>query len=580
MKTPMMNWLLAIVLCFSVVTVFSQSVEMEWVKAFETEKVLFDSWSNNRGHSIRVFEDGRVVSIGTFSHKVDFDPGVDSLTFIAWYTGACYVSILNADGSFDFAGELYGSSSQCREVRLDSEQNIIIAGDFSSEIDFDPGPEEHIVHPLFAPNLYVLKLNSEGEFSWVRNFRTVGGQLYTLATDNSGNSLVAGSIHSTVDFDPGSGNHILTSAGNLDGYIMKLNSVGEIEWLKQLTGSGSVYFTAMTVDVNNNILVTGAVRDTMDFDPGDQLSEIVSPEVNNTFIAKYSSNGDLIWAREVNTNPNSFDHGAQGIGTDQWGNVFAVGSYFGEVDFDPGPEVFTLNTEEAKTYVLKLNTDGEFVWVRGIGGNVDDNAIEYTDPLVVDAEGNTYVTGHLTSTNVDFDPGPGEFLLSTNGSKDFFVVKLSAAGDLVWAYSHGGPAIDGIGGIGLGSLDELYVTGHFRNTATFMPGDVQLSAASVLPDIFVLKYQQSPVSAEAISMDESPVSVYPNPIRDFVNVTSTEFLNRLEIRVFDVRGVPLKYAVVSGQKQLQLDLSELPVGVYLLELTTNEHVDRVRVVKQ
>ena len=73
-------------------------------------------------------------------------------------------------------------------------------------------------------------------------------------------------------------------------------------------------------------------------------------------------------------------------------------------------------------------------WAKGgIGGTGSDEARS----IAKDTSGNIYVTGNFLGT-VDFDPGPGTANFTSLGGYDIFVIKLDAAGNLLWARRMGG----------------------------------------------------------------------------------------------------------------------------------------------
>lgn len=95
--------------------------------------------------------------------------------------------------------------------------------------------------------------------------------------------------------------------------------------------------------------------------------------------------------------------------------------------------------------------------------------------VAVDSAGNTYVTGGFTDT-VDFDPGPGEYLLTSNGLRDIFVAKYAPDDSLVWVRSFGGAGwdnhsmADSNGPRAILHLDASgasYVLGSFEQTVAF-----------------------------------------------------------------------------------------------------------------
>src|SRR5215831_10778338 len=126
------------------------------------------------------------------------------------------------------------------------------------------------------------------------------------------------------------------------------------------------------------------------------------------------------------------------IAVDAAGNVYTTGDFSGTVDFDPGPGTYNLTS--AGTYdmfISKLDSSGNFIWAKQMGGNSDGNYASGVS-ITLDAAGNVYTTGVFSGT-VDFDPGPGIFNLSVIRAS--FVLKLAADGSFIWVKQTG----EGIG---------------------------------------------------------------------------------------------------------------------------------------
>ena len=203
---------------------------------------------------------------------------------------------------------------------------------------------------------------------------------------------------------------------------------------------------AIATDAAGNVYTTGYFDDTVDFDPGVGVFNMTSATVNglpsgppslDVFVTKTDAAGNFLWAKKVGGN--IFDLGLA-IKVDAAGNVYTTGFFAGfNIDFDPGVGVFNLSSSMSveDVFILKLDTNGNFVWARNMGGVGYDRAYS----IAVDASGNVYTTGIFDKT-ADFDPGAGTFNLVSNlntvGSNDIFVSKLNSLGNFVWAKKFGG----------------------------------------------------------------------------------------------------------------------------------------------
>ena len=155
----------------------------------------------------------------------------------------------------------------------------------------------------------------------------------------------------------------------------------------------------------------------------------------------------------------------QAVAADSAGNMYAVGSFSGSHDFDPGPVDAILTATGQDAFVVKYDASGALVWVKSFAGANDVCAQE----LAVDASGNVHVLGYFGGT-ADFDPGVGVSNLVSAGSDDVFAVKLDSEGDLTWARSWGGTGADRGYGIALDASGNVHTTGEFRDTVDFDPG--------------------------------------------------------------------------------------------------------------
>ena len=310
-----------------------------------------------------------------------------------------------------------------------------------------------------------LCLNSYGQptLSWANGFGNTGSDVANeITTDTFGNVYTTGNFRGTVDFDPGVGIFNLTSNGNADFFIQKLDANGAFLWAISTGGSSTDGGESITTDALGNIYTTGYFAGTVDFDPGAGVFNLTALGSTNVFIQKLDVNGNLIWAKSIEGMGNSLPHS---ITIDISGNIYSTGLFNGTIDVDLGPGIFNLTSNGGSDiYIQKMSTDGIFLWAKSTGGNGNDVG----NSITTDALGNIYTTGYFSNT-VDFDPGPGIFNLSSS-SLPGFIQKLDSNGSFVWAKmmtSTGGCIFNSITSDGYGNI---YVSGYFGGFGDFDPG--------------------------------------------------------------------------------------------------------------
>ena len=192
---------------------------------------------------------------------------------------------------------------------------------------------------------------------------------------------------------------------------------------------------AVHVDDSGYIFTTGLFMDTIDLDFGNGVSNLISFSNSSMdiFLQKLDSNCNLVWAKAFLGSENN-----QGmdITSDSQGNVYVVGNFRGTVDFDPNPGLVNLFSHGSiDAFIVKLDINGDLLWAKSIGGS--SLSYDTGSGVVVDDDGNVYVTGGFYET-VDFDPGTGtEYRTSAGGSSDIYILKLNAEGEFLWVKTFG-----------------------------------------------------------------------------------------------------------------------------------------------
>lgn len=337
-------------------------------------------------------------------------------------------------------------------------------------------------HGLTFLLILISSLSLGQNWQWTKNLGGTGDDYgQSIATDISGNIYVMGGFNNYTDFDPNPGTFTLSSFGSTDIYLLKLNPSGNLLWAKQMGGISYDLGSSLKIDPFGNLYTIGWFYGAADFDPGPSVYTLTPKGEYDIFISKLDPSGNFLWAKCIGDTLNEF---GTSIAFDPSGNMYATGSYGGNVDFDPNAGTSNLISTNQDVFVLKLNPSGNFVWARGINGNGSDEAFSIT----TDPSGNIYTTGMFSGT-ADFDPGPGIFNLTSVGSLDNFISKLDSSGNFVWANNFGGSGIDESFCISSDLNGNIYTTGIFSGVVDFDSGPSTFTLASYgAYDIFVTKY--------------------------------------------------------------------------------------------
>lgn len=307
------------------------------------------------------------------------------------------------------------------------------------------------------------------------------GRAITL--DKDGNVYATGYFSSTVDFDPGPGVFNLTSSGAEDIFLSKYDASGKLIWAKSIGGFRYQAGYSITLDSTGNMYVTGIYFGTTDFDPGAGVTELTSNGNEDIFVCKYDNNGNLTWAKSFGGPTNDF---CNDIVLDRSGNIYINGYFEQTADFDPGPGTFNLiSTGSTDIFICKLNSSGNLVWAKRIGGPSSEGAFS----IGLDEQNNVYSTGFYLAT-ADFDPGPGIFNLSSDALGDGYIVKLNNAGNFMNAIEMGGNSRVSNNCLKIDKTGHIYIAGYFDGEADFDPGpNTRLLVSPVDDDdIFIAKY--------------------------------------------------------------------------------------------
>ncbi|MBL0316850.1 MAG: hypothetical protein IPP69_14230 [Flavobacteriales bacterium] len=440
--------------CFTV-GLTAQTPEMTWAFGL-------GSSSNEDIHSVTVDQNGHIIIVGGFYATIDFDPGPGVNEMTANGDMDLYIAKYDSESNLQWVKQI-GSELEdfARYVQCDEQGNIFVTGYFSGSVDFDSGVNSYVLTSNGLQDVFVLKMNGQGDLIWVYSFGGDSTDMgYAVMPDADGNVYVTGAFMNEVDFDSGQGIE-LRSASERDIYLLKLNQLGNFIWVYAAGGTGWDYGGSIIL-TESAVYVSGAFRNQVNFNPNS--SELVQSAGNvDSFIAKFQSAGQFEWVKTIGGPLEDYVF----FNEDPSGYLCAGGWFKGTCDFDPSENQFLLTSNgQADGIICKYDLDANLIWAKNYGGVNPD----YGQGVNVDGNGNVYVSG-LFEGSPDMDPGNASAIITSNGLQDMFVSKYTMNGDFVWTYGTGSPQNDYAYTTCVSESGEVYVGGWVGGSLDFDQGD-------------------------------------------------------------------------------------------------------------
>jgi hypothetical protein len=361
----------------------------------------------------------------------------------------------------------FGLMFFANDVATDEESNSYTTGYFSGTVDFDPGPNVYNLVSEGGYDIFIVKLNSDGELVWARR---MGGNQFDVGVSvavHNGFVYITGHFQST-SFEVSDNLPSLSTTGLSDTYISKLDYNGNVHFAGSI--GGPAYNDTpgcITVDNEGNVMLTGYFSGTADFDPSSANFNVNSNAGNTVvYILKLNADCQLQWARYIRGFGLNNSQMGISIAANDTRDIYVTGYFSGTADFDPGAsDVLVTATGANDTFVLKLTEDGLFTWIKQIGGSFSVRPLD----ICVDGNQNLLICGKFIQT-VDLDPNSGSLVFDSN-TTDIYVVKLDAQGSLIWGAAFGGSSTDVPNSICKDTANNIYITGRFGGGVDFNLND-------------------------------------------------------------------------------------------------------------
>ncbi|MGV3611508.1 MAG: gliding motility-associated C-terminal domain-containing protein [Fluviicola sp.] len=340
-------------------------------------------------------------------------------------------------------------TNEANDVELNSNEEAYIAGYVTGETAFN---STNIV-PSAAGNgdIYIAKYSPTGALIWKQTFGgNYSDRAIDLAVGPDQNIVVTGQFFGTVNF----GSTTLTSSANSkDIFIVKLDPAGNVIWARSEGGNLAENAYGVTVDNQNNVILTGQFQGTAAIG-SNTFTSIIDPNTNlpsfDFFISKYTSAGNPLWS--LNGQAQYEDRGLA-VAVDNQNNIFFTGQFSKDLTFASNTY---LNLGYNIGFLCKLNPAGQLQFFHQMKAGM-------TNPydLEVNTDNEIIITGDFLG-NMNYYDAAGSHSIQNPYDKQIFIIKTGNNGNYLWNYTLGSNNDLSARSVSMDMHKDIFVTGSFK----------------------------------------------------------------------------------------------------------------------
>lgn len=420
-------------------------------------------------------------------------------------------------------------------------------------------------YPSGNSDVFLLKIDSVGAIQW---FKFPGGtdlQAGYSVQQISDGGFIVAGLTDAGDF------------GGYDVYLMKTDVNGDFLWSKTYGGADWDFGYSVEETTDNGFIIGGT---TYSFGKGEQM-----------YLIKTDASGDTTWTK---TYGGEGKERANCVAQTTDGGYVLTGytSSYGAGEKD----IYILKTDAvgdsvwAKTYGTADNDEGTFADITsdnkiimcGYSENYQDGKT-YAFYAKLDNAGTQSFSNYLGTPvgdelpNIIRETSDGGFAYAGGvfgigaGNKDYRLVKVDAGGGYQWGKTYGG------------ANDDISNSMLVTSDGGFILAGSTMSYGNGSKDIYVFKSDDQGVSTGSVLIDvkeniteaNNSISVYPNPASDiitvFADISDSQLKSDVTVSLNDLSGKEILITKIDKNrfgKKINLDISAISSGLYFLNFNS------------
>ena len=545
---------------------FSQEIS-SFISEFGFGSSLLDS-----GTDIAFDSDGNILIYGFFDEDADFDLTADEMILSPLGSPDLFLAKYSNSGELDWVinlgriglidGVLNG------EMAIDSDDNIIVSGSFTSTVNFNPLGESAANTAEGAEDAFIAKYSPEGELSWFNKIGGISTDIGTALAVNADNSLALGlRFTGNIDVDPGDNEVILTNDGATDAAVVKFDENGNYSSSLKIASPENDNITEISFAPDGKIAIGSTVNGAVNGLPD-----------RNMQLSFHQPDGTLLWIHNF-SNYDDANEISEILFSQVDLSLFVGGRINGTTDFNP-----ELDAEEiidpvfADPFIAKYNLSGELDWAKNISSSGTN---DYLSGMAL--AGSTLFTLGAFDIEATFVSGDLSTQRQSVGGQDLFIAAYDfESGNFTDADVYGGVGDEFARSSFFQDAGTLLCTGSYTNGLNLDPEGESIANLG-FTDVFFAEFSfQTDLSDELDQSALDRAKVFPNPVSEIMYVQMPKSIpdNQLEYKIINVVGQDVKRGNVNLDiESFKIDVSDLTKGVFILELISGTQKVSKRIVK-
>lgn len=300
---------------------------------------------------------------------------------------------------------------------------MLACGSFEGAVTFNTADSTKTLVSIGDYDSFIVRFNHHLETEWLTVLASYGADFAENIFIREDGRIYFAVVHDSTLFLQTNHGQVISPADGEDNAIFGwLASDGTIEQVYLFGGALGDQIRSIAADESGHMYISGYFEGEVNFQHPDNTPDIyTSINDGDGFVAKYTPEGTLLWARIF---PNEDYGGVYTMRLHRGTHLYLSGSYKGRSDLDPGPDSMIVESgPQPDLFACKLDTDGNLHWVYTFGG-IGFKGIRN---MIPSPDGKLFLQGYYGNT-LDCDPGPNQYEFVSKGGSDVFLIAFTEAG--------------------------------------------------------------------------------------------------------------------------------------------------------